>query len=440
VRAVLGLDDLYSTAFLVVAFVILGAPLVFLVIAGLAVLQRRRTGRVGTTLTDLLAASGGFVLGSLLLLDAPLMVQLPVFVGLTYLIVSRWRRGRRVQAGWLLAGAAAPWTLLWAWWSIALVVTGTAFDAQGVVARFGVGAIWLGAGLWLAWRADPAPAVAHPTARPGQPGARASGNIVAAIRDAARMGPFPAPELAMLIAIVATLLVVGLILPAGTPRLVAFALPIVAAVLVGTEVYVRAWPTPSRRAFEAFSWLGTWELAQARVVTGERVPTSRRAAEAWLRRRPERREELAIRTEVLLLAGHVDEARRLLSGARPDTPAERFELAALRDLVDWRAGGDGDLEAMRAAAATIQPADGDERLRAEVSIAAALVRRSMAGTSPDGSTAIVPLLEARDRLGARANGQLARALRGRILPVLLAVLVVLGLGLEFVSGRGLPGV
>ena len=63
----------------------------------------------------------------------------------------------------------------------------------------------------------------------------------------ARIGPFPAPELAMLVAVVAMLLLVNLVLPGDLPRLVTFAVPILAAVVVGTEVYVRAWPATSRR-------------------------------------------------------------------------------------------------------------------------------------------------------------------------------------------------
>lgn len=141
--------DPYSATFYVVAFVILGAPIVFLVIVALAVVQRRRTGRVGTTLSDLMAGTGGFALGSLLLLDAPLVVQLPIFISLTYLIVTRSRRGRRVQAGWLLAGAALPWTLLWGWY-VALALVGVGVDPQSASARFGVGAIWLAVGLWFA--------------------------------------------------------------------------------------------------------------------------------------------------------------------------------------------------------------------------------------------------------------------------------------------------
>ena len=150
--------DLYSTAFLVVAFLILGAPIVFGVVVVAAVLQRRRTGRVGGTLTELRAASGGFVLGSLLLLDPDPRLLLPVFAAIAYLVVTRWRRGRRAQAGWLMAGATLPWTVLWGWY-VALGLGGTELDMPGTIARFAVGAAWLAVGLLVARRGDlPVPA------------------------------------------------------------------------------------------------------------------------------------------------------------------------------------------------------------------------------------------------------------------------------------------
>ena len=153
-RAVPTSGDLYSNAFLLVAFVIVGAPVVFGVIAVAAVLQRRRTGRVGGTLAELLAASGGFVLGSLLLLGPDPRLSLPVFAAIAFLVVTRWRRGRRVQAGWLLAGSTLPWTLLWGW-SVALALGGAELDLQGTVARFAVGVAWLVVGLAVARRGDP---------------------------------------------------------------------------------------------------------------------------------------------------------------------------------------------------------------------------------------------------------------------------------------------
>jgi hypothetical protein len=111
-------------------------------------------------------------------------------------------------------------------------------------------------------------------------------------------------------------------------------------------------------------------------------------------------------------------------------------VVALRDLVEWHAGGDGDLPAMEAAAAEILPADGDERLRAEVTVATAKVRRRMAegGTTPEA--VVEPLLAVRGALGHRADGQIGRALRRRLLPVLLGGTALLAIATELL---GTPG-
>jgi hypothetical protein len=207
--------------------------------------------------------------------------------------------------------------------------------------------------------------------------------------------------------------------------------------VVGAEVYVRAWPARSRRAFEAFSWLGEWELARARRTIGRWIPSSPPDAEHWLEAHPAgpilMPEELPVRIEILLYAGRIDEARRLLEHLPTDTPWARFEVAALRDLVDWRDGGDGDLPAMEAAAREIQPADGDDRLRAEVTIATAAVRRRMADSRGSASDRIQPFLEVRERLGRRADGQLGRALRWRITRTLLVLGLVIGVIFELAA-------
>ena len=109
------------------------------------------------------------------------------------------------------------------------------------------------------------------------------------------------------------------------------------------------------------------------------------------------------------------------------TPWQAFECAALRDLVDWRAGGDGDLAGMREAAAAIVPRDGDDRLRAEVTIAVAMVRRLIAEGQTTPDEAVKPFLEVRELLGSRADGQVGRALRPRIIPGLILAGIALGM-------------
>jgi hypothetical protein len=282
-------------------------------------------------------------------------------------------------------------------------------------------------GLAVVTRGDPAGRPPNPAAPAGQPGSRDIGSIAKAIREPSFVGPFGLQEVAML----AAFIVVSLTVPFLTRDLPA-ALRIVVlsgvGALVGTEAYVRAMTTRSRRAFEAFSWLGEWELARAKRVVGP-LPLSPDQAVAWLDAHPRgpiaMAEELPIRIEIELLAGRWAEAAALVEKLPNETPWERFEVAALRDLVDWRAGGDGDLPAMEAAARAIPPLDADDRLRAEVTVAVAKVRRNMADGRAAPGDAAGPLVEVRDRLGARADGQVGRALRRRLIPGLFVILAIL---------------
>jgi hypothetical protein len=351
--------------------------------------------------------------------------RVPLVLAAAILVYGRWRARRQAQAGWLMAGVGIPPALVWG-----LVLASPTSLVAGADPITTVG--WAAAGLALVLiggtfvlRGDPAlppPDIESPA---GQPGSRAYGGIAEAIRATGRVGPFGLPEMALLVAVIVSALVVPLLIPAQLPRLIQIGIEALIVALAGTEAFVRGWIGPNRRAFEAFSWLGEWELARARQITGEAVPTSKRAAAAWLDRHRERPDELSIRIELLAFVGRFDEGRRLITQMPATTPWESFDVAALADLVDWHSGGAGDLPAMEAAAARILPLDGDERLRAEVSIAAAKVRRRIAQGGQSPVDVVQPLLEARDRLGRRADGQVGRALRRRILPMLVAVSIVL---------------
>jgi hypothetical protein len=269
----------------------------------------------------------------------------------------------------------------------------------------------------------------------GQPGSRDIGSIAHAIREPSFVGPFGLQEISLLVAIVTAFLVVPFVIR-DLHVVLRIVLTSAVAAALGTEAYIRAMTPRSRRAFEAFSWLGEWELARAKRVVGG-VPVSPDDAINWIVAHPIGPiaivDELPIRIEIELLAGRRDEARALLEQLPTDTPWERFELAALRDLVDWRAGGDGFLELMQESAREIVPPDGDERLRAEVTIAIAQVRRRMADGRTDAGDAAVPLVEVRKQLGARADGQVGRALRWRLLPQLVFVCLVLTTAGELLS-------
>ena len=345
------------------------------------------------------------------------MLAAPIIVVAAMVIVGRWRARRRAQAGWVAAGVGLPVAIVWGYLGAAPAPAPAPVDDPAIaLAWAAAGVILVVLGLLTAFRGDPplpAPSLAAPA---GQPGSRSIGSIAAAIREPALVGP---------------------VRPAGArhagrarrdrggdPLAVATGqLPIVRlgvtsilGALIATEAYVRAWPTRGRRAFEAFSL--------ARRVRTRPVPApvpqrpaglaGRRGTVAAVSHRQgtDPAEAAGGRVEVLLLAGRIDEARAMVAGMPRATPADRFEHAALVDLVEWRAGAvdpeaTANLEAMERAAQAIEPVDGDERLLAEVTIATAKVRRLMADARPSVGSATQPLLEVRERLGRRADGHSA---------------------------------
>jgi hypothetical protein len=366
----------------------------------------------------------------MLLMAPTLAVAAPLVVVLGAIVVGRLRAQRIAQAGWLLVGASVPVAVAW----LVILVGGGGgrpVPPAGVAWLVGAAATGL-AGAGLVARGDPQAPPPDTSAPAGQPGSRALGSIAAAIREPGMVGPFGLPELSMLVAFVLTWIVVPFLLPRDAHWLIQITVPSLVAAVVAAEAYIRSMPPRSRRAFEAFSWLGEWELARAQELSGRPVPTSPEEARRWLAERPERvdrLDEAALRVEVLVLAGEIDDARSLVERmhARTATGWERFEVAALRDLVDWRSGGEGDLPGMAAAAEAIQPIDSDDRLRADVTVAVARVRRRMADGRSTPGDAAEPLVEVRERLGDRAKGQVGRALRRRIVPLLFVLSVVFGL-------------
>jgi hypothetical protein len=443
-----------AETWLLVAVALSVFALTALFLAVLAVAgNRRMSGReVGPRLTAALCAIGGATLGVMALFAPDAAIAAPLAIVLVALVAGSIRAGRHVQAGWLLTGSGIPIALAW------LLVLATSVGnaeipdldpaplAPDLYGWLGTGLALAIAGLALVWRGNPAPPSPSMAAPAGRPGSRSIGSIAAAIREPGMIGPFGLPEVAMLAALVFVWLTVPFLIPPDAHFVVPIGLPSLISAILGAEAYVRAMPPRSRRAFEAFSWLGEWELARARGATGRSVPGTPAEARRWLAERPERvdrLDEAALRVEILLLADQIDEAAALIERMEPraTTPWERFEITALRDLVRWRAGGEGDVPAMEAATDAILPRDSDDRLRAEVTVAIARVRRRMADGRSTPGDAAEPLLEVRTRLGDRANGQVGRALRPRLIPVLLAVNVLFGLvslGLSALGGT-VPG-
>lgn len=414
------------------AVAVFAASALFLVVAAVAGGRRARGYDVGNRLGGLVGFTGGAALGTMRLFASDVTLDAPLVLVAVVAALGRWRAGRRVQAGWIVSGTVLPVAIGWALVAVNILRGPEPALPSVVILWLGGALLVLGAGVATALRGDPVPPAPATDAPAGQPGSRAFGSIAAAIREPAMIGPFGLPEIAMLVAFVGTWLLVPLLLQRWLPGaglLVDLGVPAVIGAVLATEAYVRAMPPRSRRAFEAFSWLGEWELARARATVGG-VPTSPDDAERWLAAHPEgaitNLDALPIRIEILLLAGRFEDARAAIERLPTITPWDRFEKASLVDLVDWRAGRDGDVPAMERAAEEVLPIDGDERLRADVTIAVAKVRRRMADGRAAAGDAAQPLLDVRPRLGRRADGQVGRALRRRLIPVLLVVSVGFG--------------
>ena len=395
-------------------------PPLFLGTLAYAGWRRSRSLPVGPRLSALVTAIGGVCLGLFLLVSGDLLVSWPILGATLVLWLVLVERGAWRLAFWLIAGVATPWT----------IVSGVSFlRGPTQPGPLGLGQTWLaflvGAGIVLLSLATAvikrAPAVeAALAASRARPTGRSFGDVGAAVRAPAVVGPFGLSEVALLSALVATWLVAGVLLPTSLPEPIRLGILVLLSAALGAEAFIRAMPRPAREAFEAFSWLGEWELAQARAQTGSGVPTSQGAARRWLLAHKDQPELRWIRVEMLTFVKRFDEARAVAQRMSANDAAERFDRAAAMDFADWFAGGPGDLAGIESAAKELLPADGDPRLRAEVAIAIANVRRRMAD-GEDPIAAGQPLRDVRPRLGRRADGQVGRALRGRLFRPLVVV-------------------
>jgi hypothetical protein len=405
-------------------------PLAFVVLLASVAWRQRHGGVVGPRLRRSVAFAGGLALGSFALvgMDDPVL-WLPFALAAGLLAARELRSGRPDGAGWLICGAALPWSVAWGIFDATAISRFDLPDRLGVWAAFSISAIVAFAGFRLGARASAR------AARPRQ-AFRSFGTIAAALGEPNRIGPFALPEVSAIIAIVITSLLAPLIGAAlGGGWWLGTALTIVLGAALATEAYLRALHPRSRRAMEAFMWLGHQARDEARAASRGGIPTTRSGAARWLRRHVPRdedpREVREMRVDALLLAGRVPEARAAAEALPSATPEDRFGRAAALDFVDWWTGGEGDVPTMVEAAAAIEPAGSQSRLRAEVAVAVAKVRHH-AGSAPvttvdQAVDRLAPLLAAREELGALADGRLRRELWPRIFAAFLAAGTVLAL-------------
>jgi len=403
----------------------LAIPLFVGLVAWAAVLTVRRRP-VGVAILRAILVAAGLMLGFLILGSTrnPTF-QLVVLAGSAVLIVGIALRRPRT-AGAVFVAVALPWT---AWWgSLVLddVFAGRHWVLVDVIPPLAAGAAVALTGALLFVAGAESERRRHPTP-PVEAVGRRFGDTARAV-----VGPTIAGmatyELAGSIALFAV--GIGTATVAHGRPLVETGLVVGAGVVVAWVLCSLAWVVArrpaDRRAWEAYTWLGEWELERYRDIVGGPTLPTRNDFRKWLKSSPDRPDLAWIRSELLVMERQFDEARAVADTIPDDTPYGRVERESARASVDWYAGGPGDPAALRAAVDAMPPGTGDERLRAEVMLAAGEVRSLLADRDPDP---IRPLRNVRDRLGPRADGILWTVIRRRLwskmlLSALLTVVVI----------------
>ena len=389
-------------------------------------LARRRP--VPVLLMRAILVAAGLVLGFLLLgvgdLPTPRLVALILSVVIVALIASTRPR----TAGAVLVAIAVPPTLWWGSFLADNAVAGRHWVVADVLTPLIFGATAVIAGLWLYGWGGQRERALHPV-QVIVPDERKFGAAAMALTGPKIFG-LATYELAsgislFVIAVATVSLLHGRAFVEG-------ALVAIGGVLVGWAVcsvtFVLARRPNDRRAWEAFSWMGEWELDRYRAVAGGPMLPTKGDFQKWLKASPDDPRLGWIRSELFVMERCFDDARAATEAMPVDTPYDRVERESALASIDWYTGGPGDTAELRAAADAVLPADGEEGLRAEVTFAVAEVRRLLSVGDPDPAR---PMREARDRLGARADGILWTMLRRRLWSKLLysAAVIVGGLTL-----------
>jgi hypothetical protein len=216
------------------------------------------------------------------------------------------------------------------------------------------------------------------------------------------IGPLPIPSLVAdgvaIVVVIVGVVWVGHLVPWPVTWIVA---AIVYAV-IGTELFYFAIPRRLRRAWEGIALVGSPGMKRWRRESGTRVPTSKRAMEAWLRGTPDRPGLRWARAEAQATLGDLDAARASARAMPIDTDSDRFEQRALLLWIEWLGGDDGDLDALAAEAETVGPPDSPDRTEARGRVATARARQ-LAISGGDWKQPLEQL--------AREHGEAAMSLR-----------------------------
>jgi hypothetical protein len=377
--------------------IILGVP-----IAGGAAAVARLRGRRAAGLVAIALVLAGLIMGYGLLAEPIAGIRAASLLGVVVLVAIAVLVGRLSLAGLILIAAALPWTIYATGFLLDIVLAHRRLDPIVVLPPLIAALAGIVAGVSVI-RFHRQYLTRHPEAAapPPPPTARAFGAAGRAVLGPSVLGLNAAAGASAVVLVAGTQVTV--MTGHGQPVLAAFAVVVIGAIATGllaAAAWAVVWPPRSRRAFEAFAWLGEWELARFAALTEGRVAPTFANMKRYVRNTAERPEDRWVRVDVLAAAGKVDAAREMASRLPGDTPLARAERVDYLTYIDWLGGGPGDPTALRNAVAAIEPPDGDDHLRADVALALSEVRLRIAVGHPDP---VAPMRDVRDRLGGRAD-------------------------------------
>jgi hypothetical protein len=381
-------------------------PILFFVLVAARLTQRRVPRWLSSLVAILVAVWLGY---ALLVSDQLPAARAVALVGVALLVVITSLRGWLDTAGLVLVAAALPWAMYAGAWLLDGLVAAQDIDSGAALPPFVTSLVTSVIGISLV-RFHRGYTARHPKpAPPAEPLRRRWGAVARAVSGPEVLG-ISTPIGGAFVALFAGSLI-SVTAAHGRPILATGAIVIGGTIITGLATTL-GWAfgrTPrSRRAFEAFAWLGEWELRRFSDLIGGAAPVTMTGMKRYLRNTAERADDRWIRTEILAAIGDLAAARDMAARIPDDTPYGRVERVANESYVDWLSGGAGDTERVREATLAIQPLDSDDRLRAEVTLAAGEVRDRLTAGDPDPTA---PLRAVRDRLGRRADGVLLAAAR-----------------------------
>ena len=158
--------------------------------------------------------------------------------------------------------------------------------------------------------------------------------------------------------IVATLAIIAIVVAVtavlGVPFALGMAVALVAALVGGLWLGLALMPPADRPLAGALLVGGRRELTRYRRATGRRLPPRTGWGIArWLARVPDTPATRPIRVGYLTTAGRTDEAAATVARLEPSSAFERFDAARLAAMVEFEAGGSGDLGPARQAFGSI---------------------------------------------------------------------------------------